>query len=140
MHAYACGLRSRAERVGELLVGEIVREAQADRLELTVRKVGERLVEPLEPCLVGPGRRRFAVESIEDAESCAGTPLEAAAADRRGEDMAGDGEEPGSAGAARLVAEARPRQPRLRERLGCQVVRRVRVSRPAEMEPVDASA
>ena len=94
MHAYACGLRSRAERVGEFLVGEIVREAQADRLELTGREVGERLVEPLEPGLVGPGRRGFAVESIEDAESCAGTPLEAAAADRRGEDMAGDGEQP----------------------------------------------
>ena len=43
------------------------------------------------------------------------------------QDVAGDPEQPGAGRAARLVAEARAREPRLGERLGGQVVRGVRI-------------
>ena len=52
--------------------------------------------------------------------------------------MAGDPEQPGPGRAARLVAEARAREPGLRERLRRQVVRGVRVLAAPQVVAVDA--
>jgi len=136
VHAHARRLRSRAELVRELVVREVVDEAQPDRVELGLGKLCKGLVETLDPRRLRLDRRGLAVEPLEDPEPVAGCPLEPAAAHRLRDDVARDGEEPRSSGAAGLVAEAVAGEPCLREGLRGEVVRGIVAPRPAEVEPV----
>ena len=65
------------------------------------------------------------------AEPLAGARLERAAADRDQQHVAGDPEQPRAGRAVALVAEPRPGEPDLRERLGGQLVRGVLVAAAA---------
>ena len=134
--AHAGGLRGGVERVGEFFIGKVVDVAQSDRVELTLGKLREGLVQTLEPRPVGVCGGRLALEAVADAEARARGPLEPPAANRCGQDMARDGEEPRTGGTACLIAEtssARATPARTSRPSG-----RARRSRPAtaEMEPV----
>ena len=80
--------------------------------------------------------RRLGVDG--ETQALAGSPLEPAAPDGADEDVPCDGEEPRPCGASGPVAESQPREPRLRERLGRQVVRGLRLADAAEVVAVDA--
>jgi len=125
VHAHPRGLRRRAERLGDAVVGEVVLDPQPDRLALPVGQLGERLVEPVEPALLGVGGGARKLEP----ESRARAALERAPADGGEQDVARDREQPRCGGAAGQIAEPRAREPRLGERLGGEVVRGVRVRR-----------
>ncbi len=135
--ARAHGLGRGRQALGGLVVAEVVDDAQADGLLLGLGEVGERLVEAVEPVVLGLGRR-CAVGGVEHAEALAGAALEPAPTHAHEQHVAGDPEQPGAGRAARLVAEARAREPGLRERLGRQVVRGVRVLAAPQVVAVDA--
>jgi len=136
VHTDAGGLRGRAQLFGELVVREVVAEAQPECVELGLRELRERLVEAVEPDLLGLDGCGLTVEALENAEPGAGGTLESASADRCRQDVARDPEEPRSGGPTRDVFEAGACEPRLRERLRGQVVRRVCVSAAAQIEAV----
>ena len=76
--------------------------------------------------------------AVEHAEPLAGAALEPSLTHADEQHVAGDPEQPGAGRAACLVAEARAREPGLRERLRRQVVRGVRVVAAAQVVAVDA--
>ena len=131
----ACGVV--AEALGRLVVAEVLDDAQADRLLLSLGEVRERLVEAVEPAFVRLGHR-LARACVEHAEPLAGAALQPSPAHADEQHVARDAEEPRPGGAARLVAEAHAREPGLRERLGGQVVRGVGVAAASQVIAVDA--
>lgn len=111
------------EPLGDLVVRQLADHAQLEGLALVPGEVVESgreresgrepLVDVRVPILGG--------EVDGQPEALTGACLDAIVADRFAKDVAGDPEEPGKRGAAVFVAEAVPSQPRLRERLRCQV-------------------
>jgi hypothetical protein len=99
--------------------------------------VRERLVKALEPVLRGLGLC-LALSSGEHAEPLAGGALHPSLAHADEEDVPGDAEEPRAGRTASLVAEATAAEPGLRERLGREIERGVRVPAPARVVGVDA--
>ncbi len=136
--AHTGGPRRRPEREGDLVVLELVDHAQLDGCALILRQLVERLVESLEPRVVRFRRRRRVVEPIANAEPRARARLDAAAPHRLRDEVPRDAEEPRPGGAVSLVAEALAGEPRLRERLRCQVESGVLVAGAREVESVDA--
>jgi len=133
MDPHAGGLGARAELAGDVVVYELVDDAKPDRLELPRGQLVERLVEPVQPGLVG-----LAHCLDGEAEPRAGGAFEPAASHGRDEDVPRDREQPRAGGAVQLVTEARAGDPCLRERLGGQVVGGLAFARAAEVVAVDA--
>jgi hypothetical protein len=107
VHTDARCPRRRPERIRELVVRKVVDEAQPERVELRLRKLCERLVEPVEPGLLRLDRCGLAVQALENPEPAAGRTLETPSANGRRQDVPRNPEEPRSRRPARDVLEAR---------------------------------
>ena len=117
MDTHAGGLRGRAECFRGLVVRKVVDEAHPERVQLALRELRERLVEAVEPGLLGLDGCRLAVQALENAEPCTGRALETPSANGGRQDVARDAEEPRSRRPACDVLEASAAEPRLCERL-----------------------
>src|SRR3954452_14915526 len=113
VYAQARRRRGRAECGGDGFVVEVCADAQADRLALAFRQVGESLLEPVEPGLVRFYDGGLGVEPLEDPKPLARAAFEAPAAHGHKQDVACDSEQPRHRGAGRAVAEPSAREPRL---------------------------
>ena len=115
--------------------GEPVDHAKLNGVALARRQLGQRLVQTVQPDLVRLGRRTGLVEPLEEPDPLARRQLDPPAAHGLREQVPRDAEEPRARRPARAVAEAPTCEPRLRERLRGQVVRRVRVARARRWYP-----